>query len=131
MQLARAKLVASRSSKLASAPQGLVVLGTDAAGDIATSFGPMASATKETKARAQRACALADAALQLVNHPPAAGGKQVAFRIIRNIVTHALDYDARVLASSLVLPYARQVEEKCWNVMDAILGQCLDGTQRV
>ena len=113
------------------AQEGLTVLGTEAAGDLSTPFGSAMRAAEHTSARTQRACALADAAMQLVHRPPATGGKQVAYRILRNIVSHALDYDARVLPSSLVLPYARQVEEHCWNGLEAILGCSLMGAERV
>ena len=109
---------------------GLTVLGTEAAGNHALPLGPRADAATETRKRAAGACTLAEAAMQLVARPPPAGGKQVAFRIIRNIVAHSLDYDARVLPSSLVLPHARQVEEKCWEVLEAVIGRSLTDAQR-
>ena len=112
------------------AHEGLTVLGTESAGEYALPLGPWAAAAAETRKRASRACRLANAALQLVRRPPAAGGKQVAYRIIRNIVSHALDYDARVLTSSLVLPHARQVEERCWHVLEAVAGTVLTDAQR-
>ena len=93
-------------------------------------LGPLAAAAVETRARANRACALAEAAKEPIKRPPPAGGKQVAFRIVRNIVTHALDYDARVLSSGLVLPHARLIENQCWDVMDRIAGQPLTLVQR-
>ena len=56
-------------------PESLTVLGTDAAGDMAIAIDPSAMAV-ETERRADKACALAAAALQLVKRPPPAGGKQ-------------------------------------------------------
>ena len=111
-------------------PEGLTILGTEAAGEYALPLGPWAAAAAETRSRANRACKLAEAAKQLVKRPPPAGGKQVAFRIVRNIVTHALDYDARVLSSGLVLPHARQVESHCWDVIEQVVGQQLTPLQR-
>lgn len=109
---------------------GLSVLGTEAAGEYALPLGPWAEAAAETRKRAAKACRVADAALQLVMRPPSAGGKQGAYRLIRNIASHALDYDARVLTSSLVLPHAHQVEERCWQVLEAVTGVELTDAQR-
>ena len=103
-------------------PEGLTVLGTEAAGEHALPLGPWSAAAAETRARAAKACKLADAAMELVRRPPMAGGRQVAWRICRNIITHAMDYDSRVLTSSLVLPQASAVEEQASELVEAIIG---------
>ena len=54
----------------------------------------------------------------------------MAWRICRNVITHALDYDYRVLPSSLVLPHAVVVEEHAWQVVQAILGHGLSPQQK-
>ena len=72
-------------------PEGLTVLGTEAAGEHALPLGPWSAAAEETRARAAKACKLADAAMELIRRPPPAGGKQVAWRLCRNIITHAMD----------------------------------------
>jgi len=104
------------------APEGLTVLGTDAAGDKALPLGPFAAAAAKTADRAQQACKLCQAAMQLIYRPPPAGGKHVAWRICRNMITHALDYDSRVLTSSLVLPHAAVVERHAWKIVEAVVG---------
>ena len=101
------------------------MLGTDAANDQALPLGPFAVAAEKTRERARKACALARAALQIIHRPPPAGGKQVAWRICRNVITHALDYDSRVLTSSLVLPHAALVERSAWEIVRAIIGSDL------
>jgi len=68
--------------------------------------------------------------MELVQRPPPAGGKQVAWRIVRNVITHALDYDSRVLTSSLVLPHAAAVESRAWRVVEAIVGKSLTEQQK-
>jgi len=55
----------------------------------------------------------------------------VAWRICRNIITHALDYDSRVLTSSLVLPHAAAVERRAWDVVEAVVGRSLTGSERL
>lgn len=65
--------------------EGVIVLGTEAAGEFALPLGPWAAAAGETRKRAAQACILANAARQLVMRPPLAGGKQVAYRIVGNI----------------------------------------------
>jgi hypothetical protein len=112
------------------APEGLIVLGTDAAGDHALPLGPFAAAAEKTRERAAQACRLAKAALQLVYRPPPAGGKQIAWRICRNVITHALDYDSRILTSSLVLPHAAVVEQSAWEIVQAVIGRELSEDQR-
>ena len=93
-------------------------------------LGPWAAAATETRARKDKACRLADAAIQLVRRPPPAGGKQVAWRICLNVLTHALDYDSRVLTSSLVLPHATVIEERVWDLLQAVIGHPLTDQQR-
>ena len=112
-------------------PEGITILGTEGAGEHALPLGPWAEAAAETRARAAKACKLADAALELIRRPPPAGGKQVAWRICRNIITHAMDYDSRVLTSSLVLPHASVVEARAWEILEAVVGVPLTDQQRV
>ena len=109
---------------------GIVLLGTEAAGDLDLPLGPWAEAAEKTRARASKACKLVDATMQLITRPPPAGGKHVAWRICRNILTHALDYDSRVLTSSLVLPHATVVEERAWGIVEAIIGRQLTSDQK-
>jgi len=109
---------------------GIVILGTEAAGDLDLPLGPWAEAAEKTRARAAKACQLADATMQLISRPPPAGGKHVAWRICRNVLTHALDYDCRVLTSSLVLPHATVVEERAWGLVEAIVGHQLTSHQK-
>lgn len=66
----------------------------------------------------------------IVYRPPPAGGKQVAWRLCRNVITHALDYDCRVLPSSLVLPHAEVVERQAWRVVEAVVGRELTAQQK-
>ena len=94
-------------------------------------LGPFSTAARETKARAERACALAQAAMQLVQRLPPAGGKHVAWRICKNIILHSLDYDSRVLTSSLVLPHAAIVERSAWMIAEAVLGKPLGEQERM
>ena len=54
------------------AVEGITILGTEEAGDRALPMGPWPEAAVETRARAARACVLADAAMQLVMRPPPA-----------------------------------------------------------
>ena len=112
-------------------PEGPTVLGTEAAGEHALPLGPWAAAAAETRARAAKACKLADAAMELVRRPPPAGGRQVAWRICRHIITHALDYDSRVLTSSLVLPHASAVEARAWEIAEAVIGAPLTSEQKM
>ena len=109
---------------------GVTILGTEGAGEYALPLGPWSAAAAETRKRAAQASALVDAAMELIKRPPPAGGKQVAWRIVRNIVTHSLDYDARVLTSSLVLPHASLVEQKSWELVEAVLGEPLTEAER-
>ena len=111
--------------------EGLTVLGTEASGEHALPLGPWSGAAAETRARAAKACKLADAAMELVRRPPPAGGRQVAWRICRNIITHAMDYDSRVLTSSLVLPHASAVEARAWEVVEAVIGAPLTDEQKI
>ena len=111
--------------------EGLVILGTDAAEDHALPLGPFAAATAKTRERADRACELSKAALQLIRRPPPAGGKHVAWRICRNVITHSLDFDSRVLSSSLVLPHAAAVERSAWDIVEAVIESELTDSQKV
>ena len=66
---------------------GLTILGTDATENFHLAMGPRAGAAHGTQKRAAKACKLADAAMQLIHRPPPGGGKQVAWRLCRNVIT--------------------------------------------
>ena len=112
-------------------PESLVILGTDAANDQALPLGPYAAAAVKTRERVQRACELSRAVMQLINRPPPAGGKHVAWRICRNVITHALDFDSRVLTSSIVLPHAAVIERHAWDIVRAVIGADLTDAQKI
>ena len=101
---------------------GLTLLGTEACGDRALplyepSTSPVVPA--QTRARVAKALRTADVALELIAAAPQASAKQAACAIARCIVARSIDYDAGVLPSSLLLPYAEQVTERVHDVIAA------------
>ena len=68
--------------------------------------------------RAGAACKLAQAAAQMAR-APAASGKQVAWRLVRLLVNHALDFDLSVLPGSYTRFYAAQVNAAAWRALEA------------
>ena len=72
-----------------------------------------------TEKSSQKALRLADACVTLATAEPAPpdGGRQPAWQIARRIACNTLDFDARVLPCELVLPYARTLDSKLWEVV--------------
>ena len=91
---------------------GIVILGTEVPCGLDLPLGPCAEAAVKTRARAVKACQFADVTMQLISCSPSASDKHVAWGICRNVLMRALDYDCRVLISSLVLPHATVVGER-------------------
>ena len=83
-----------------------------------------------TKDRTDCASHLLSCCKQLAQSAAPAGGRWPALCITRDIACRALSYDARVLPCSLVLPYARLIATKAWEVFDEVHGEPLTALQR-
>ena len=99
-----------------------VTLAADASGLV-----PVVSATAD---RANKACQLISCCLQLAQSGAGSGGRWPALCITRDIACRALTYDARVLPCSLVLPHARAVSDRAWEVFIEVIGEPLSDEQR-
>ena len=92
--------------------------------------GGAAPTVAATKDRADRACHLLSCCMQLAQSSAPAGGRWPALCITRDIACRALSYDARILPCSLVLPHARAIADKAWEVFDTVYGDNLTTPQR-
>ena len=112
--------------------EGITLFGTDASGEHALPLGPWAATAEPTRKRAAKACKLAEACLALAraDPPPPQGGRRAAWSITRTIVCHALDFDARVLTCSTVLPYADLVDASAMAVAEEVVGSTLSATAK-
>ena len=112
--------------------EGITLLGTDASGEHALPLGPWAVAAEPTRKRAAKACELARACLALAraDPPPPKGGRRAAWSITRTIVCHSLDFDARVLPCSAVLPHAELVDKSALAVAEEVIGSPLSEQTR-
>ena len=129
-----------RAIKIAGLPvcnEHVTLLGTDATEHFSTAIGAMGSPIgtdpaeiRATSSRMDRAVALANACGQLAEGSPPAGGRWPAWTITRQVVCLSLCYDARVLPSSIVLPYARKVAQAAWRVAETVIGEELTGIDR-
>eukprot|EP00974_Lingulodinium_polyedra_P113283 10965647-Lingulodinium_polyedra.AAC.1 len=59
----------------------------------------------------------------MVNLAPPAGAKQAAFNLGRNVVAHALDFDASVLPCSVLLPHAGALDSAVLAIFAATIDE--------
>ena len=111
------------------------LLGSDAAAahslTLTTVHGNATPTIAATANRAKKALTLLDACTQLAASNAPAGGRWPALCIARDIACRALTYDSRVLPRSLVLPYARAVDDAAMQVLTTIFGHALSPAQQV
>lgn len=90
--------------------ENLTILGMEACRDVATEAIVTDSIPGTTQARIDRATRLAAKVCEMLRVAPPAGAHQAAAAIARHVIAHALDYDAGVLPSSLMLPHAMSID---------------------
>ena len=101
---------------------GLTLLGTSACRDQAMPLRQSVGIPAHTQDRLDRALRLARRAVALARAAPPAGGRQPAFAIARTIIAHALDFDAGVLPSRVLLPHAERLDLAVMEVIVASIG---------
>ena len=101
---------------------GLLLLGTEACGDLAMPMRPEDGLPAPTRQRVEKAMALAESIIEMIALAPPAGARQAGVSIARGCVAHALDYDAGVLPCSVLLPHAGTIDEALLRVAAASLG---------
>ena len=102
------------SERISFRQDGLVLLGTEACGDLAIPLKSLEAAIavpEQTLKRKAKAIRLADATMEVLKLAPPAAAKQAVFSVNRAIVSHALDYDAGVVPCSALLPHARDLDQ--------------------
>ena len=98
------------AQRIAHRSDGLTLLGTTAAGELAVPLYEPLSLPGATQTRIDKALKLSDAILQMINLAPQAGARQAGFALARCVVAHSLDFDAGVLPCSLLLPHAGAID---------------------
>ena len=99
---------------------GVTLLGTEAAGDIATPLDTQLAAHTAAK-RLQKAEFLGKRALETLQLAPPAGARHAVWALTRSVISQALAYDFRVLPCALSVPHAERLEEVVNAVMSRIL----------
>ena len=106
--------------------EGLLLLGTEACGDLAMPLQPGVSIPAPTRQRVAKALALADAIVEMIMLAPPASARQAGVSIARSCVAHALDYDAGVLTCSTLLPHASSIDAALLRVAAESVGMQAD-----
>ena len=102
-------------------PQGIILLGTEATQEKATPLHVTDEVPQATLDRKTKAVKLADKLEQLLLLAPPAGAKQAVFTMARVILCHALDFDAGVLPSRILLPHTSALDECILRLVAATL----------
>ena len=105
--------------------EGLVLLGTEASGEIGIPLAPPSGPgciPGATQSRKDKGLKLAAATLEMIAHAPPAGARQAGFAIARCLVAHSMDYDAGVLTCSALLPHASDIDHAVLSITTATMG---------
>ena len=89
--------------------RGLVVLGSAAEGDLESHLGPFALHTDPVHKRIAAAQQLSEALCHMATTVLECASKQAIWILLSRLLSHKLDFDARVLSQSLFGPFAEQL----------------------
>ena len=122
--------IADAIAGLQWSPHGITILGTDATADMETWVGADDCSASVNK-RLARAEQLATAIGQLIDAAPPAGARQPAWHLVRQVLSHALDYDARILPLGVAGEKARALDTLVWPLYEKIIGTKLSDRQKL
>ena len=105
---------------------GLPLLGSAVQGEFEHFLGPLALALQPTQKRVIKAIALAAVLREMAQCNLACPKLQVSWVMLRSVVAHALDFDARIHSPAVLQPFAEQLKQAVLQTAGVILGRSCD-----